>query len=174
MTKYFFTADWHNYHANVINFCNRSFKDIKEMEECLLDNHNSMVNKNDMVFFLGDIAMTKNGAISILEKINGKIYYTLGNHDIKFNSVLKEYCVVVKDIYDTKIYDQKITMCHYAMRVWNCSHYGSWNIHGHSHGTLPAIGLQYDCGVDNNNYKPISFEELYEIMKFKKGEEING
>lgn len=30
-------------------------------------------------------------------------------------------------------------MSHYAMRVWNQSHKGSWMLHGHSHGTLEPM-----------------------------------
>ena len=33
--------------------------------------------------------------------------------------------------------EQDIVLCHYAMRVWQKSHYGAWMLYGHSHGTLP-------------------------------------
>lgn len=35
---------------------------------------------------------------------------------------------------------------------------------GNSHGKLEPIGKQWDIGVDNNNFYPISFEELKQIM----------
>jgi calcineurin-like phosphoesterase family protein len=60
---------------------------------------------------------------------------------------------------------QYIWCSHYAHRVWNLSHHGSWHIYGHSHGSLPPIGLSWDVGVDNNNYFPVSFDQLSEIMK---------
>ncbi|MBA7652978.1 hypothetical protein ES703_60818 [subsurface metagenome] len=34
-------------------------------------------------------------------------------------------------------------------------------------GSLSPIGKQYDVGVDNNNYFPISFDGLIEIMNLK-------
>jgi len=40
-------------------------------------------------------------------------------------------------------------------------------LHGHSHGGLNPIGKQYDIGVDNNNFYPISYEQLRIIMKDK-------
>ena len=46
------------------------------------------------------------------------------------------------------------------MRVWNKSHYGSWELYGHSHGTLEPIGKQLDVGVDTNNFYPYSFEDI--------------
>jgi calcineurin-like phosphoesterase family protein len=49
-------------------------------------------------------------------------------------------------------------------------HYGhtsiinSWQLYGHSHGKLPPIGKQWDIGVDNNNFYPVSFNKICEIM----------
>jgi len=165
---HWFSADWHNLHDNIRRYCERPFPNVNIQKEELLDNHNSLVKPGDVVNFLGDIAMTEEGAISALENMNGQINFIVGNHDFKFISTIRKYCKVVIPLMDIKINGQKITLCHYAMRVWNCSHYGAWNFHGHSHGSLPPIGLQYDVGVDNNNFKPVSFDELVEIMKTKK------
>ena len=44
------------------------------------------------------------------------------------------------------------------------SHYGAWQIYGHSYGHLPPIGKQWDVGVDNNEFRPVSFDELKAIM----------
>lgn len=64
---------------------------------------------------------------------------------------------------------QRIILCHYAFRVWNSSHHGSWHLYGHSHGSLPDdLGaLSWDVGSDNNNFTPISFEQVKEIMSHK-------
>jgi calcineurin-like phosphoesterase family protein len=49
-------------------------------------------------------------------------------------------------------------------------HYGhaniinSWQLYGHSHGKLAPIGKQWDIGVDNNNFYPVSFNKICEIM----------
>jgi calcineurin-like phosphoesterase family protein len=166
--KYWFSADHHNMHDNIRKYCGRPFKDIKEQEECLLDNHNSLVKPGDIVYLLGDISMTKEGVESILSRMNGQKYFVLGNHDKKFINIIKKYCVIVKELLDTKINNQKITCCHYMMATWNCSHFGSFQLFGHTHGTIQPFGLQHDVGVDNNNFKPIEFEEIVEIMKDKK------
>lgn len=166
--KHWFTSDHHNLHDNIQKHCNRPFGNVKEQEQCLLDNHNSLVDPKDTVYILGDISMTKEGAISILEKMNGQKYFILGNHDKELVNVIKQYCQVVRDLYDIKINNQKITLCHYMMLTWNCSHYGAWQLFGHSHGTIQPIGLQHDVGVDNNDFKPVSFEQIVEIMKHRK------
>jgi calcineurin-like phosphoesterase family protein len=51
------------------------------------------------------------------------------------------------------------------MRTWHRSHYNAWLLYGHSHGRLPPIGKSWDVGVDNNNFTPISFEQVKDIMK---------
>jgi len=54
------------------------------------------------------------------------------------------------------------------MRSWPASFHGSWLLYGHSHGRLVDIGKQYDIGVDNNSFYPVSFEQIKEIMKAKE------
>ena len=53
------------------------------------------------------------------------------------------------------------------MRHWDRSHHGTYQLHGHAHGTLESIGKQLDVGVDCHNYTPISIERIFEIMKTK-------
>jgi calcineurin-like phosphoesterase family protein len=37
-------------------------------------------------------------------------------------------------------------------------------LYGHAHGRLPPIGKQWDVGVDNNGFKPLSFADVVKIM----------
>lgn len=53
------------------------------------------------------------------------------------------------------------------MKVWVRSHYNSFQLYGHSHGNLPTEGKQYDVGVDNNNFFPVSLDKIIEIMRKK-------
>jgi calcineurin-like phosphoesterase family protein len=60
---------------------------------------------------------------------------------------------------------QYVVACHYAMRVWPRSHYNSYLCYGHSHGQLAPQGKQWDVGVDNNDFYPVSFQKLKVIME---------
>ncbi len=53
------------------------------MNETLIKNWNETVPEEGTVFFLGDFCM-KGSTFwkSILERLNGKIYFIIGNHDI--------------------------------------------------------------------------------------------
>ena len=41
--KCWFTSDQHFCHSNVMNFCNRPWSDVKEMNKALTDNWNEVV-----------------------------------------------------------------------------------------------------------------------------------
>ena len=72
---------------------------------------------------------------------------------------------------DNMLYYQRIVLCHYAMTVWKNSGRGSWQLYGHSHGTLPndPHAFQMDVGVDSlNTFKtPISFYQVKKLMEKK-------
>jgi calcineurin-like phosphoesterase family protein len=161
----------------------RSLADVRqnEMDEFLIDNWNSVATNKDEVNFLGDFAFRNCGYY--LHRLNFKTLNVIwGNHDKEFmrykansgqGSVVTlgpNKCVVFKGhICETYVGKQDITLCHYAMRTWNCSHHAAWQLYGHSHGTLPddPNSLSIDVGVDCHNYKPISFEQVKAIMEKK-------
>lgn len=68
---------------------------------------------------------------------------------------------------DMEINGHAITLCHYAMRVWNKSHFNAWQLYGHSHGTLPSAGKQHDVGIDANEFFPVSMENIECMMSDK-------
>jgi calcineurin-like phosphoesterase family protein len=76
------------------------------------------------------------------------------------------------EIWEKTINDQHIVVCHYAMRTWGRSHFNSWQLYGHSHGTLEGHGKQMDIGVDTNHFYPYSFDEIKRIMN-KKEDNLN-
>jgi len=169
--NYFFTADTHFGHANIIRYCNRPFSSVEEMDVEIIKKWNSKVGKNDTVFHLGDFAFGKTefDFNKYYNALNGKIVFIKGNHDSlawanrnKFESFSSGY-------YEANINGQLIVLSHYAMLVWNKSHYGSYSLFGHSHGTLPdnPNSLSFDCGVDTNNFYPYSFDEVRARMKKK-------
>ena len=78
----FFTSDTHFWHNNVIKFCNRPFSSIEEMNDTIIENWNRVVDKNDIVIHLGDFCFCGSDKFKeLVEKLNGRIYLILGNHD---------------------------------------------------------------------------------------------
>lgn len=77
----------------------------------------------------------------------------------------------IRDMAEINVNGQHIVLCHYAMRVWNKSHRGSWHLYGHSHNSLETEvwGRSMDVGVDSakvilGDYRPFSFDEISRIL----------
>lgn len=164
-----FTSDTHFNHENIIKYCDRPFSCLEEMEGAMFENWNSVVKRGDLVYHLGDFAITwgKRGServLDILSRLNGCKHLIRGNHDRKeiYKSSLWDSVDFYKEI---KPAGRKIVLCHYSMRVWNQCHRGSWMLFGHSHGALLPEGLSMDVGVDSNNFSPISLDTVSSIIK---------
>jgi calcineurin-like phosphoesterase family protein len=165
----FFTGDTHFKHANVIRYCSRPFPDVDVMDQGIIRNWNSIVKPEDEVFHVGDFALGSIGdIIRIRQQLNGRIYLIVGNHDRRNvrNGDFRKLFEWVKDYYLLKVPDaemdtvQKIALFHYPMVSWDCSHHGSWHLHGHCHGTIPGVPGRIDVGVDSNNFQPLSYQEI--------------
>lgn len=173
----FFTADTHFGHKNIIDYCKRPFRDVEEMNETLIDNWNGTVGKNDIVFHLGDFGM--GDAVEwnrILERLNGRIYLVAGNHDLRtlssggitrFEGISMQILIQVGK--------RKIYLNHYPFLCFSGSEHDSWQLFGHIHSNSQQLvadnsrlnyllSTQYDVGVDNNDYAPISYEQIRDII----------
>lgn len=166
MSTIYFTSDLHFDHANIIKYCNRPFNNVEEMNYKLIENWNSVVNHNDTVYVIGDFCMSSRSK-KYLSQLNGRKILILGNHDKQAS--LSHGWAEIHNYLEITYNKQFIVMCHYAFKVWNRSHYGSWNIYGHSHGSLPddPYALAIDVGIDCHNYTPVSFDEVKRIMAKK-------
>lgn len=185
--KYFFSSDHHFFHKKVIGYTNRPFSCVEEMNEKMIESHNRVVTPKDIVYFVGDFAFSnkEDDIVSILKRMNGEKHFVMGNHDKvmrkeKIKKQFASFCESVhKEIYvpDEKVNGGKqfITLCHYAMKVWNRSHHGAFHLYGHSHGSMPddPHSRSFDVGVDCWNFEPVSYEKVREIMLLKDWKPID-
>lgn len=176
--KVFFTSDTHFYHTNIIDFCKRPFKEIEEMNETLIANWNKTVGPNDIIFHLGDFCLGDSEKWNrILDRLNGNIYLILGNHDLRnFRKSYEERFKSVTMQMNIEIENQKICLNHYPFLCYDGSYNGDWQLFGHVHTNKNNTSndarrleilfpTQYDVGVDNNNFTPISFAVLKKVME---------
>ena len=74
MNNIFITSDLHLGHANIIGYCNRPFHNVDEMDNKIINNWNSIIDKGDTVYFLGDFCMGGVDTIrNYVQQLNGKI-----------------------------------------------------------------------------------------------------
>lgn len=177
--KVYFTADTHFGNNTLIHFCKRPFKDEKDMEEELIRRWNETVPEDGIVFHLGDFA---HGPATywceILERLNGTIHLVTGNHDT--SSARKKGLVNFASVTAQRIVDvdgQRIYLNHYPFLCYAGAYDKVWQLFGHVHSgpnsntglDLPRLKVlypqQYDVGVDNNGYHPVSFAEVKEKIE---------
>lgn len=183
--RIFFTSDTHFNHENIIKYCNRPFVNAAEMNEALIKNWNNKVRPEDLVFHLGDFMMGKTANFwDVRCRLNGEIILVVGNHDWgMFETVSGNIEDAFKDIYNElaiNINGQKMYLNHKPMLCFDGSRKDkpTWQLFGHIHTQKYASDLnygdhlranllfpsQYDVGVDNNDYAPVSFEEVSIII----------
>ncbi|WP_150461985.1 metallophosphoesterase [Nesterenkonia ebinurensis] len=76
----FYSSDQHFGHRNIIDYCNRPFSSIQEMDEVIIARWNETV--DDEVWVLGDFAMgDRSRSLGYLQRLNGAKYLVAGNHD---------------------------------------------------------------------------------------------
>lgn len=183
-----FASDYHFLHANVIKYDNRPFEDVLEMNEVLIDNWNELVDDKDIVFYLGDLSFERNGneTKNIVDQLKGKIHYILGNHDdekkiAKLNrfETISDYVNLLVDDEDNPRKKQGIIMMHYPILSWDKAHHGDWHLHGHCHQSLANKKIEYynrkvlDVGCNGWGYKPVSYNEIKNIMNTKDIENVD-
>lgn len=165
-----FTSDTHFYHETVIGYSDRPWRNAAEMNEGLIERWNNAVAPGDTVYHLGDIALASVDQIAaVIAQLNGQIHAIWGNHD-KNARKLAGLFASAQDYKEVKVGKQKIILFHYGLRVWRGIQHGTWQLYGHSHGHLyddPHL-LSMDVGVDPNNYRPLSFQEVAAHMTTKK------
>lgn len=167
----YFTADTHFNHVGILGVRPR-FCTVEAMNEWIIERWNAVVRKGDRVYHLGDFALGRpQDAASILARLNGEKYLIRGNHDnAACHKLVAPRFIWIRD-YDFLTYsEQGMALCHYAFKTWNKAHYGAWNLHGHSHGSLRADphALQMDVGVDCNDWTPVNFETIKQKMASKR------
>lgn len=148
------------------------------MDYKLIENWNKKVPPSGLVFHLGDFAL---GGYEFWKKIrdqlNGEIILIKGNHDQKNMSSTAEqelFTHVSWQMY-IQVENRKLWLNHYPFLcyagVYREPHKLIYQLYGHVHSgpckkgqDIPRLiytyPMQYDVGVDNNNYEPISWEEL--------------
>ncbi len=167
----YFSCDHHFGHERIIEYCNRPFSSVGEMDSVMIERWNWVVRPKDTVFYLGDFCSgNQEMAFSYFKRLNGRIYVIPGGHDKKWVRPNLCYtgpsCVVRirPPLHTVTIDRQVIVLCHYPLRTWNRSCYGSIHCHGHSHGRLPLWPNSVDVGVDSWDFYPVSLEEVNEKL----------
>lgn len=183
-----FTSDLHFGHQNIIDFCERPFSSVDEMNWQLVARYNALVDPEDEVFFLGDICMGKTkDTLQFVELLHGTKYLIPGNHDkvwrgrSSWQKHLPAYTdagfIVLGSQEHIEVNGTDVLLCHFP--YFGDSHgedrftgnrpddEGGWLICGHVHESWHQRGRMINVGVDQNDFEP--FHEDYIIGCIEAG-----
>jgi len=187
----YFTSDLHFFHTNILKYDNRPFSNVEEMNKALIDNWNSIIKKDDIVYILGDFGYIQiHEGIEILKQLKGKKILILGNHDnhtvnnyykMGFDLVLQEAVI--------KCGQKTFKLAHYPykysklkmwwIRITTGKKYTKINkyspvkgnedflLHGHVHSGFEKINLkkkQIHVGCYAWKYAPVSVTQIHDLI----------
>lgn len=189
--KLFFTSDTHFNHFNIVKYCHRPFESREDMNNALIENWNNVVPKDGIVVHCGDFTLMhykENNPsdnekclkeyLKIMKKLNGQILLIRGNHDVIQTTLTShDNLIAVVDKANIIVDDVKIYADHYPSLAYAANYQVFGHIHTLSDGTCYGLDedvnhrlrkTQYDVGVDQNGYKPISYWQLCDIFREKQ------
>ena len=166
----YYIADTHFGHDNIRRLSNRPFKTIEEMDRAIIDNWNSRVSDNDVVYILGDFSYKSEDPISYLKQLKGRKHLIIGNHDSRLlkNPACKKYFVEISDIKMVNDNGTQIVCCHYPMVEWNGYYRNVLHFYGHIHNNfdnetnqyISKVKNAYNVGVDIIGFMPRTLGEI--------------
>lgn len=178
--KTFLISDLHLGHSGVYRFTHQDTaqrirpwaENSDEGDRILLERWNSVVDKNDRVYVLGDLAIARS-SIKKIGEFNGRKVLIKGNHDI---FKLKDYAPYFDDIRGSHKLDNFI-LTHIPIHPESLARWTHGNIHGHLHTNRVMKKTWYGKTVEDRRYINVSVEQLdgypidFEIIR--KGMYIN-
>ena len=169
--NYWFTADYHLGHANIIKYVGRPFHSLEHMDRVIIANHNQRVKDGDVVFHVGDFCFrggkegAKFSAAEYESQLNGKLIFIRGNHDHN-NS-----CHTIIESMILSYGGYSIYMVHWPEKANDayplnfCAHvHANWK-----HRRLSSGTILVNVGVDVWHYRPVSIDE---ILKYLHDEDL--
>ena len=166
-----FISDMHLSHANVIKFNNRPFSNAHEMNEKLIENWNSVVKDEDVVYHLGDFSFDSPGyTAEYMKRLKGKIKFIRGNHDNTIHKLFINKIITnprfeyLHHYHEFAINKERFVLFHYPIENWPGKYRDSIHIHGHSHFIFGnTMKNRFDVSVEGINYTPISLDDILHL-----------
>jgi len=158
MAQVRFIADLHFGHKWMAE--HRGFSDVHQHDEHIIDCWNSVVNKKDIVYILGDITMESADHYYRLNAMNGRKKVVLGNHDDPRHVLeLLKYVEEVSGMVKYK----GIWLTHCPVHERELEFRVPRNIHGHIHEHKIMTTMWVDdviFDIPDDRYHCVSCEQI--------------
>ena len=141
MARTFFTSDIHLGHRGVLDFDNRPWDNLDDMNEGLITRWNNKVGKGDHVYILGDLCwLSGEKARLLVSRLNGNLHLIRGNHDRISKASYRELFASIKDYDTVHVHlsdgtNRRVVMSHYPIPLYHGHYNDSIHLYGHVHNT---------------------------------------
>lgn len=169
MSNIFITSDTFFGREQIIKKAKRPFSSVEEMNETLINNWNSVVKQDDIVYHLGNFAWDPFSAEKALKELNGNIIFILGEYD---DSILELYNMFEGiEIIEDQIYKDpniKGVLSHWPLEEWSGKRRGLFHYHGHSTKKLKtdlSKMNRVNVCTDHWNFTPQNINELKNLFE---------
>lgn len=162
----FVTSDTHFGHEKILTFRRpdgeplRPFSSIEHMHDAIVERWNGTVRPNDVVYHLGDVAISVQ-SLRILDRLNGKKILVMGNRD-RFSYL--EYSWYFSEMKGVVYYDNLI-FSHIPVHESSFEGHFDGNVHGHLHCHLINNFRYFNACVEVNNFSPVALEDIKAYFK---------
>lgn len=171
MRDIFVVSDTHFGHQNMYNFveadgypvrkdANNNFVKMNDFDKMMVENWNSVVKDNDIVYHLGDVYFGQGH--SYIYKLKGRKRLLLGNHDNGKDEHLRN---VFQKIELWRMFPEWNLLLSHTPQHESSLYKTKYNFHGHIHRKPNVSPVHLNCSVEVQDYTPKSIEDLLEQIK---------
>jgi len=168
--KVFVTSNQQFGRPGAIKAYKRSFYDVHEMNESLVESWNSVVSDDDTVYVLGNFAWDPETAELMLSRLNGTIFNITGEYDkaiieLDENSLGRlDIGLLYNVIEEIPTYNAVIS--YWPLLDWPSKTKGSYSIIGHPNKKYKSDHKSriINCTCDLWNFKPVEISKIIELF----------
>lgn len=161
-------SDLHFGHSNILKYSGeyRDGNTSEEHDEWLIEKINKDTKKGDLLYILGDVAMTEESLHKVKRLKPGNKILIRGNHDIYATQKYLEY---FQQVYGLLSFKGTFWLSHASIHPNELR--GRLNIHGHVHQKSINDNRYINACVEACGGLPINLTELFEKYKYTVYEE---
>jgi len=165
----YLVSDLHLDHDNIIDYCDRPFSSVEEMNERLVERWNTVIDSTDEVLYGGDLTIRSSAAALLdwLNELNGEIVFLLGNHD----GTVLEGLDQVQFVEEFRFEHRGVPFHTIHDPADSPSNWKGWLLHGHHHNNWPDQfpfvdhdTQRVNFSVELLDYRPLATDRLVDYL----------
>lgn len=151
-----FSSDHHFNHERIIQYCNRPFANVEEMNRAMVTRWNEWVDPEDTVYYLGDFAFGQPEDIQRwIRQLHGRIVLIKGNHDRFSNTAFRQmgFAEVHKRLW-VEVSGVRLFLQHFPDFSEEWRQRAQFHLCGHVHTAWERRGDIINVGADVRGFHP--------------------